>query len=272
MGPLIGLGLWTLVAGAEALGQPTPSAAQVRSWRDEGQVIWVDAPDGRLKVRAYTSGVMTDHPVLVLWIHGDLGPGAEPYELAQRMARVTENVVVAALLRPGYTDAEGDVSAGRKGYAIGDNYTARVVDDVHAAINQLKARFHAHAFIVTGHSGGAGITGNLLGRHPEDANAAVLIACSCDPKGFMSRWVAEHPETPKGLPNPSLSPLELVDGVVADPCAHGDGLERHSGLVAADARLRAGAEGAGRRHPARHCARGRTHRCPLDLRGEAGGL
>jgi acetyl esterase/lipase len=29
----------------------------------------------------------------------------------------------------------------------------------------------------------------------------------------MSRWVADHPETPKGLLNPSLAPVDLAGGV-----------------------------------------------------------
>lgn len=188
---------------------PSPSP----SWRRDGQVIWTNAPDGRVKARAYPSGRLSDHPALVVWLHGDLDPGSEPYELAQQLASRTDNVVTAAILRPGYSDAEGDTSAGRKGRAIGDNYTARVVDDVHAVIEELRAHFHPGAVIVLAHSGGAGVTANLLGRHPEDVAAAVLIACSCDPQGFMNRWVREHPDIPKGLPNPSLSPIDGASSV-----------------------------------------------------------
>jgi len=183
------------------------------AWRSEGQTIWIAGPDGQLKVRAYPSARISEHPVLVLWIHGDLDPWAEHYELARQMAHVTENVVTAALLRPGYSDADGDWSAGFKGYAMGDNYTADVVDDVHAVIGALKDRFHPRAVVVMGHSGGAGITAGLLGRHPDDADAAVLIACSCDPTGLMARLTAANPRTPKGIPNPSLVPLELASRV-----------------------------------------------------------
>jgi alpha-beta hydrolase superfamily lysophospholipase len=207
-----------LALGVSANTEASPARAQppsrVLSWRDEGQAIWVNTPDGRLKVRAYPSAQLNDHPVLVLWIHGDLDPGAEHYELAQQLAHVADNVVAAALLRPGYSDADGDKSAGLKGYAVGGNYTAEVVDDVHAVIQDLKTRFHARAVIVLGHSGGAGITDDLLGRPSEDADAAVLIACSCDPKGFMVRWTQNHPHAaPTGLPNHSLTPLDLAGGV-----------------------------------------------------------
>jgi pimeloyl-ACP methyl ester carboxylesterase len=213
-GLVVALGVLADSAKTEASPERPSSAPRLLSWRDEGQAIWVSGPDGKLKVRAYPSTQLSDHPVLVLWIHGDLGPGSEHYELAQQLAHLTDNVVAVALLRPGYSDADGDRSEGLKGYAVGDNYTAAVVDDVHTVIQELRTRFHARAVVVLSHSGGAGITGDLLGRHPEDADAAVLIACSCDPKGFMARWMADHPQdAPRGLPNHSLTPSDLVDGV-----------------------------------------------------------
>jgi pimeloyl-ACP methyl ester carboxylesterase len=89
----------------------------------------------------------------------------------------------------------------------------QVTHDVHAVIRRLQTRYRPRAVIVMGHSGGAGVAANLLGRYPEDADAAVLIACSCDPKGFMDRWKREHPFIPKDLPNPSLSPLDMAAGV-----------------------------------------------------------
>lgn len=185
-----------------------PASAPV--WRLQGQVIWANAPDGRIKARAYSSAHLSRHPVLVVWLHGDLPPGSGPYELAQQLASLSDNIVAAAVLRPGYTDAEGDTSSGRKGLTIGDNYTARVADDVHAVIEALKARFHPRAVVLMGHSGGAGVAADVLGLHPEDAAAAVLIACSCDPRGFMDRWVREHPGTPRRAPNPSLPPMDVV--------------------------------------------------------------
>jgi pimeloyl-ACP methyl ester carboxylesterase len=196
-----------------ALAQPAKPASPLPAWRSQGLVIWTDAPDGKIKARVYASVRLAGPPVLVVWLHGDLGPGSEPYELTQQIAAISDNVIAAAILRPGYIDAEGDRSAGRKGRAIGDNYTAEVADDVNAAIMGLMARFQPSAVIVMGHSGGAGVAANLLGRHPETAAAAVLIACSCDPKGFMERWAREHPGVPKGLPNPSLSPLDLAPRV-----------------------------------------------------------
>jgi pimeloyl-ACP methyl ester carboxylesterase len=64
--------------------------------------------------------------------------------------------------------------------------------------------------VVVGHSGGGAITADLLGRHPQDLDAAVILSCGCDPHEFMTRWVREHPVFPKDLPNPSLLPIEMA--------------------------------------------------------------
>jgi len=200
-----------IALGASA--RPATARSPLPAWRRQGQVVWTRTPDGRVKARAYSSDHITVRPVLVVWLHGDLGPGSEPYELTQQMSDLTDNVVAAAILRPGYDDAEGDHSAGRKGLAIGDNYTAQVTDDVHAVIRHLQTRYRPRAVIVMGHSGGAGVAANLLGRYPEDADAAVLVACSCDPRGFMERWKLKNPGVPRNQPNPSLSPLDMAAGV-----------------------------------------------------------
>ena len=78
----------------------------------------------------------------------------------------------------------GDRSAGRRGMATGDNYTPEVVDATAQAISQLRADFHSSAIVLTGHSGGAAITGNLLGWHPSEVNGALLVSCPCD----LSTW------------------------------------------------------------------------------------
>lgn len=67
--------------------------------------------------------------------------------------------------------------------------------------------------ILVGHSGGGAISADLIGRHPDDVDAALLLACGCDPNEFMARWVREHPILPKNLPNPSLLPMDLASNV-----------------------------------------------------------
>ncbi len=64
-----------------------------------------------------------------------------------------------------------------------------------------------------GHSGGGAIVANLIGRHPEDVDAAVILSCGCDPNEFMTRWVLQHPRFQMIRPNPSLLPLDLAPKV-----------------------------------------------------------
>jgi dienelactone hydrolase len=183
-------------------------------WFSAGQTVWIDTPRGHLKTRAYASSRLDEHPVLVVLVHGDIpDPRQGLYEAAQTIANKSHNVVAAGMMRPGYTDAQGDMSSGKMGYAIGDNYTPEVIDDIDSAIRGLKAKYHAGSVVLIGHSGGGAISADLIGRHPEDVNAVLLLACGCDPREFMTRWVREHPVFPKNLPNPSLLPLDLVPQV-----------------------------------------------------------
>jgi pimeloyl-ACP methyl ester carboxylesterase len=213
---LIALAASTSVARSEPLPPlpPPPADLSTIPWFREGQTVWIDIPAGRLKTRVYQSARLSERPLLVVLVHGDLpNPWQGLYEFAQAITHVADNVVAAGVLRPGYKDVQGDSSSGKMGYAIGDNYTPEVVDDVDAAIRQLKAKYHAGRVLVIGHSGGGAISANLIGRHPEDVDAALLLACGCDPREFMTRFVREHPRFPKNLPNPSLLPIELAPNV-----------------------------------------------------------
>lgn len=177
-----------VLGGAPILAQPGPASANGRSWTSQGETVWIDEPNGRLKTRVYRSARLSPSPVLILVVHGDIPrpPPDYQYVFAQIAAGASENVVAAGVLRPGYADSQGDRSSGDMGYAVGDNYTAEVVDALDMAVSTLKARYHAGAVILVGHSGGAAIVADLLGRHPNSANGAVLVACGCDPSGFMA--------------------------------------------------------------------------------------
>jgi pimeloyl-ACP methyl ester carboxylesterase len=106
---------------------------------------------------------------------------AMPDRVRARLGRQpsVSDVVAAGLLRPGYTDNAGDRSDGQRGEARGDNYTADVVDAVATAARALARRFMARRVVLVGHSGGATIAALVLGRHPDVADAALLVACGC---------------------------------------------------------------------------------------------
>lgn len=165
-----------------------------------GDVQWIDVTVGRLKAQVYSTTPLSARPTLVVVLHGDLFDPTPSYQYAfaqaltqgfdapamsdQVRARLgappsVNDVVAAGLLRPGYTDNDGDRSDGLRGEARGDNYTAQVVDDVATAIQTLAKQFLARRVVLVGHSGGATIAALVLGRRPEVADAALLVACGC---------------------------------------------------------------------------------------------
>ena len=158
--------------------------------------------------------------MLVVVLHGDLvgvfgvPPTTYHYVFADQAARKVEDVVVAAVLRPGYRDHSGERSDGDQGLATGDNYTPEVVDAIASVIEQLKARFHPSHTVLVGHSGGAAITGDLLGRRPSAVDGALLASCPCDLAAFRQHMMRMQPDNPLwSKPVRSLSPQDLVSRV-----------------------------------------------------------
>jgi len=220
------------LAGCET---DTPSAAP--EIPAGGLTEWVDTAHGRLKTRVYATGTVGDSPILLIVLHGDLPnpPPSYQYSFAQAVAegydavvmpepvraRLGESlrytdIVAAGILRPGYADEDGDRSDGEMGYAVTDNFTPEVVDAVAEVIAHLQAEYGARAVILAGHSGGAAISANVIGRHPELADGALLVACGCDPDAFYARRRLTDPDPFWNQPNPSLRPLVLAAGVPND--------------------------------------------------------
>lgn len=188
-----------------------------------GQAIWVQGGPDRLFARAYESRRVGAHPVLIVVLHGD---GPPPYQFpnyqyvfASRVAAENRNVVAVGLLRPGYTDPQGHHSQGCSGQRDGDNWNAQNTDSIADAIDALKVRYRASEVVVAGHSGGAAITANILGRRPRLINAALLVSCPC---GNVNRWRAGMLQLTgfavfKGDIR-SLSPIDQIKGI--DPHVH----------------------------------------------------
>jgi predicted esterase len=189
------------------------------------ETLWLAANNWKLKTSVYESAPLSSHPVLVVVLHGDLvGVFGIPtttyhYVFADEATRKVEDVVVAAVLRPGYRDHSGERSDGDQGTATGDNYTPEVVDAIAAVIERLKARFRPSHTVLVGHSGGAAISGDLLGRWPSAADGALLASCPCDLRAFRKHMMRMQPDNPLwSKPVRSLSPQELVGQV--SPRAH----------------------------------------------------
>ena len=186
---------------------PTEGAAKA------GATMWV-ATAQRVKTRIYESAGLSPHPILIIVLHGDspAGPPTYQYRFAERAAAAIPDAVVAAVLRPGYSDGE-DRSDGMRGETTGDNYTPEVINAVATVLSELRTKYHPRRVILVGHSGGAAITANLLNQQGISADAALLVSCPCD----LAAW-RKHMQSIKGgaiweRPVRSLSPIEQVDGI-----------------------------------------------------------
>ncbi len=198
-----------------------------------GETLWLDVAQGRVKAQVFAKESVSDRPILIIVLHGDI-PDPRPdyqYLVAQaitvgwtdapeRAAALRaalgshwqdDYVVAAGILRPGYTDPSGDRSSGDMGRAVGDNYTPEVVDAIATATRQLTERYDARAVVLVGHSGGGAIVANVLGRHPDLAQGALLVGGACDPEAWRARMRGQLPIGNE--PNPSLMPLALVGQV-----------------------------------------------------------
>lgn len=197
-------------SAASVLAQSTVAANTTNT----GATLWVTTTQ-RIKSKIYENARLSQHPILVIVVHGDASDGSPSnyhYRFAERAAATIPDVVAAAVLRPGYSDGE-DTSDGLRGLTTGDNWTPEIVNAVATVLSELKDKYHPRRVILVGHSGGAAIIANLLGQQGTAADGALLVACPCD----LAAW-RRHMQSVKGgaiweRPVRSLSPLALVDRV-----------------------------------------------------------
>lgn len=205
------------------------------SARIGGETVWIDVAEGKLKTQVFATDDVSDVPILILVLHGDIPRPRPDYQYlfakaitigfaadSERSASLRsalgeewkgEDIVAAGVLRPGYADPSGDRSSGDMGMAYGDNYTSEVVDAVASATRHLKEKYNPRAVILVGHSGGGAIAANLLGRHPGLVDGALLVGCTCDPEAWRSRMREQDSRPFWDEPNPSLMPLSMAKGI-----------------------------------------------------------
>lgn len=183
-----------------------------------GEVISLKTAYGVQHARAFVYSDTVTTPLLVVVLHGDApnGPPDYQYIFAEESAGKIPGSVVTALLRPGYSDPAGLRSAGRRGFIYGDNYTPSQLNAIAQAIKELQDQYSAKEVILIGHSGGAAIAANLMGREPDLAHTAVLLSCPCD----LEPWRKHMSSGPGGLfwhlPVNSVSPLSVVENISAN--------------------------------------------------------
>jgi pimeloyl-ACP methyl ester carboxylesterase len=202
---------WLLLGSAlSAFAQSTVAAQDATN---TGATLWVTTTQ-RIKSKIYENARLSRHPSLVVVVHGD-SPDGNPtyhYRFAQKAVAAMSDTVVAAVLRPGYSDGE-DSSDGMRGYTTGDNWTPEVVNTVATVLSELKEKYHPRRVILVGHSGGAAIVGSLLAQQGIAVDGALLVSCPCD----VTAW-RKYMQSVKGgdiweQPVRSLSPLALVNSV-----------------------------------------------------------
>lgn len=157
-----------------------------------------------------------DGRVLIVLLHGDSGGGLTHRHLdrwqraASNLSELNQHIVF--LVRPGYSAPVGDSS----GWANqrDDDYTAKNVERVATALQNLKTRHQSSRVLLVGHSGGAAIAALILGRHPAAVDGAILLGCPCD----VPTW-RQHRGLQRGRqtywPN-SLNPLDIVSKIPTD--------------------------------------------------------
>ncbi|HZZ89378.1 MAG TPA: hypothetical protein VFE13_13700 [Caulobacteraceae bacterium] len=197
-----------LAAGPIGAAIAQPVAARPSA---DGQTEWLATPGGRLKARVFASPQASAHPVLIVVLHGDAPFDRPGYQYAFAARAAVGDAVAAAILRPGYTDAVGETSDGVRGLTTGDNYTKGRIEAIVAAIRTLKARHHARAVVLIGHSGGAAIGADILALHPGLAQGALLASCPCDLKVWRAHMKARQGGAAIwDRPVQSYSPIDLA--------------------------------------------------------------
>ncbi len=147
--------------------------------------------------RTYVSSGVLNDPVMVLVLHGD-APFTTPsyqYAIARKIANENNNTIAVGVLRPGYTDMEGNRSKGERGLTTGDNYTVEVLKVIHGLSQELIEKYNPAKVILVGHSGGAAIAANMLTEYSGYYSGALLISCPCDLHPWRIHMKGLQPES-----------------------------------------------------------------------------
>ena len=155
---------------------------------------------------------------LVVFLHGDaepVGKSGRYGKSTRRMLRKlkSKNINTILIARPGCERElpTGLVTTGIDVSCRGNNYTPEVLDGLAAALKALKAHYKPSKLILLGHSGGAMISGILLGRTPGLAQGAVLVGWGCD-TGEWRDW-RNYSAGKRGEWDESLSAIDFVGKV-----------------------------------------------------------
>ena len=161
----------------------------------EDSLNYVKSSFGCIYFKYFKSDSLTVNPNLVILIHGDapFNPPTYQYKLAKILSEHTKNTIIVAILRPGYSDSDGNHSDGTKGTMTGDNYTNEVISSITQEITELKKRYKPKKTIIAGHSGGAVISADIISLTPDLIDNSVLVSCPCDVQKWRNYMSSKQP-------------------------------------------------------------------------------
>ena len=171
--------LATCLLGAQAIAEkPCASPDNVGS---------VSGTAHCLQIKTYTPR-QGPGKTLVVVLHGDLSRGGTADYIASVAGiSATYGAVGVAMARPGYT-LDGRTSSGvaSRDQARFYLYGSEEIDSITVAVAALKKHHGAERVVMVGHSGGAVISGVMLGRAAPLVDAAILVSCPCDVASWRS--------------------------------------------------------------------------------------
>lgn len=177
----------TPIAGAIIVGiglilaNPVWAGSHAEKCKALDGLTWVNGTDHCLVIKTFKPTIGAADTLVVV-LHGDLssgGPADYIFDVAAEAAKL--KAVGIAMVRPGYT-GDGRKSSGTpsRRQRRFERFTGRELDSIAAAIAALKSLHKAKRVVVIGHSGGALISGVLLGRAAPLINSVILISCPCN--------------------------------------------------------------------------------------------
>lgn len=183
--------------------------AGARTCEDPDNITFVQGGRHCLAIKTFPGGESADTLFVVL--HGDLsrgGPADYIFPLAESVAR--RDVPAVVMMRPGYS-GDGRTSSGQpsRSQRRDELFRKSEMDSIAVALAELKSHHAANRLILVGHSGGAIISGVLLGRKPDLVDGVVLIACPSD----IPRWRRARGRRPLEI---AQSPHKWLKKVEAD--------------------------------------------------------
>ena len=155
-----------------------------------------DSPDNMTYVAgsAHCFGIRTHVPksgsakTLVVALHGDMSGGGDPnYIISPIIEAYILGAIGVAMARPGYA-IDGRESSGvpTRSQHRNDKMTLSEISSIASAVATLKKHHGAERVVMVGHSGGAIVSGVMLGSAAPLVDAAILVSCPCDIQAWRS--------------------------------------------------------------------------------------